>query len=127
MACLGPASPIEQGVIRALAHRYPADEPGQVSAVWNDDYAGAMREVYRAHSDDLDVASLFAEAIMNRTPWQLWDLKSDGPEEGADTPEAIPGLGPGQAPPRGRHHPGLVPKYIYLMETATQPERAQRH
>ena len=24
--------------------------------------------------DDLDVAALFAEALMNRTPWQLWDL-----------------------------------------------------
>ena len=29
---------------------------------WVDDYADAMRDVYRDHSDDLDIASLFAEA-----------------------------------------------------------------
>ena len=40
------------------------------------------------HGDDLDVATLFAEALMNRTPWQLWDLTTGEPAEGADTAEA---------------------------------------
>ena len=39
--------------------------------------------------DDLDVAALFAEALMNRTPWQLWDIATGKPAEGADTLEAM--------------------------------------
>ncbi len=54
------ASPVEQALIRPLAKRYPLNEPGHVTPIWNDDYAAAMREVYRAHQDDLDVAALFA-------------------------------------------------------------------
>ncbi len=84
----------------------------------------AMREVYRAHSDDLDVASLFAEAIMNRTPWQLWDLRSGGPAEGADTLEAIRVLETAMAAPGGTSHPGLLHMYIHLMEMSPHPERA---
>ena len=26
------------------------------------------------YPDDLDVRSIFVEAIMNETPWQMWDL-----------------------------------------------------
>jgi hypothetical protein len=32
-----------------------------------------MRDVYRAHPDEPDVAALFADALMNLTPWALWD------------------------------------------------------
>jgi tetratricopeptide (TPR) repeat protein len=126
MSCLDHASPVEQALIRALAHRYPADEPAQVSPIWNDDYALAMREVYRAHSGDLDVASLFAEAIMNRTPWQLWDLKSGNPAEGADTIEAIRVLETAMGAHGGSSHPGLLHMYIHLMEMSPHPERALR-
>ena len=41
-------------------------------------YANALREVYAAHSSDLEVATLFAEALINRTPWRLWDLDTGG-------------------------------------------------
>jgi len=47
-----------------------------------------MREVYRDHSEDSDIGSLFAEAMMNRTPWSLWNLESGEPADGADTDEA---------------------------------------
>ena len=47
-----------------------------------------MRDVYAAHPDDLDVRALFAEALMNRTPWALWDLSTGEVAEGADTLEA---------------------------------------
>jgi hypothetical protein len=83
------ANSVEQALIRPLAKRYPSNDPEKVNPTWNDDYANQMREVYRAHQDDHDVAALFAEAIMNRTPWQLWDIKTGKPADGADTAEAI--------------------------------------
>jgi hypothetical protein len=85
-----------------------------------------MREVYRAHRNDHDIAALFAEALMNRTPWQLWDIKTGKPAEGADTSEAIAVLERAMAQPRGMQHPGLLHMYIHLMEMSPAPQRALR-
>ena len=123
---LSRASPVEQALIKPLARRYPLNDPEKVTCIWNDDYASAMREVYRAHQDDLDVTALFAEAIMNRTPWALWDIKSGKPAEGADTVEAISVLERAMAVKGGMQHPGLLHMYIHLMEMSPHPERALR-
>ena len=120
------ASPVEQALIRPLAKRYPSNDPEKVTPIWNDDYANEMREVYRAHPDDHDVAALFAEAIMNRTPWQLWDIKTGKPADGADTAEAIAVLERAMAQPRGMQHPGLLHMYIHLMEMSPTPQKALR-
>jgi tetratricopeptide (TPR) repeat protein len=126
LARLDNASSIEQALIKALVHRYPANTPDQVTPTWNDEYANAMREVYRAHTDDLDIATLCAEAILNRTPWQLWNVKTGEPAEGADTLEAIQILERAMGQPGGTRHPGLLHMYIHLMEMSPFPERALR-
>jgi tetratricopeptide (TPR) repeat protein len=118
------ASPVEKALIQPLALRYPLNDPGQVTPIWNDDYAAAMRKVFEAHSRDLDVAALFAEAIMNRTPWQLWDIATGKPAEGADTLEAIDVLEKAMRLPGGDTHPGLLHMYVHLMEMSPTPERA---
>ena len=127
----GGVSDVEQALIGALAQRFPSSSgepwgPEDFEA-WNDAYADAMRAVHRAHGDDLDVCALFAEAIMNRTPWALWDLVTGEPADGAGTVEAVEvleaafaDLGAGGA---GRH-PGLLHMYIHLMEMSPHPERA---
>lgn len=85
------AKPVEQALIRALEQRYQADEAASVEQLfdWNDAYAASMRDVYKAFPDDPDVAALFAEALIDRTPWLLWDLKTGEPAPGADTLEAL--------------------------------------
>ena len=120
------ASPVEKALIKPLAKRYPSKTVEKVTPIWNDEYAAAMREVYLAHMDDLDVTALFAEAIMNRTPWQLWDIKTGKPDEGADTAEAIAVLERAMATPHGMRHPGVLHMYIHLMEMSPYPERALR-
>ena len=88
-----------------------------------------MRDVYARFPDDLDVATLFAEALMNRTPWQLWDLTSGEPASGADTVEAIGVLEAALARMEAAGdglHPGLLHMYIHLMEMSPHPERALR-
>lgn len=118
----------ERALIEAIPHRYPADPEVADFAPWNDAFADAMRAVYQNHPDDLDIASLFAEAIMNRTPWQLWDLPSGQPAEGADTAEAITVLETAfDRLPGAMAHPGLLHMYIHLMEMSPHPERALRH
>ena len=120
------ASAVEQALIKPLAQRYQLDKPDKVTPIWNNDYASAMREVYQAHKGDLDVTALFAEAIMNRTPWKLWDIKTGRPADGADTAEAIAILERAMAAPGGMQHPGLLHMYIHLMEMSPHPERALR-
>jgi tetratricopeptide (TPR) repeat protein len=124
LAC--KAKPVERALITTLLQRYPDDAIAAVTPIWNDDYAAAMRQVYADHGDDLDVAALFAEAIMNRTPWQLWNLETGQPAEGADTLEAIAVLEKAIQAPGGDRHAGLLHMYIHLVEMSPQPERALR-
>ncbi len=126
LALLDSASPAERALIDAIQARYPSPTPIEDCSVWNDDYAAAMRSVYRAFGDDLDVAALFAEALMNRTPWQLWDLGNGEPAEGADTAEAMTALERAFEDQASRRHPGILHMYIHLMEMSPFPERALR-
>jgi tetratricopeptide (TPR) repeat protein len=123
------STPVERALFEALPHRYPAEVPAEDCSIWNDAYAAAMRDVYARFPDDLDVATLFAEALMNRTPWQLWDLTSGEPASGADTVEAIGVLEAALARMEAAGdglHPGLLHMYIHLMEMSPHPERALR-
>lgn len=125
-ARLDKAAPVEQALIRTLVYRYPSRSVEHVDPVWNDNYAAEMRKVYNTYKDDLDIASLHAEALMNRSPWLLWDLKSGKPAEGGDTLEAIEILERAMARPGGMNHPGVLHMYIHLMEMSPHPERALR-
>ncbi len=117
----------EAGLIEALKARYPAREPAEDMTPWNDAYAAAMRLVYNENPEDVDVEALFAEALMNRTPWELWDLKTGTVAEGADTLEARTVLESaiGRLVESGSPaHPGLLHMYIHLMEMSPTPELA---
>jgi tetratricopeptide (TPR) repeat protein len=124
VSCTKSVSAFEAALINALPHRYPDSSPGQNMGLWNDNYAEAMREVYRDFNDDPDVTTLFAEAIMIRTPWAMWDLKTSKTADGADTQEAIEVLEAALARPLAYEHPGLLHMYIHLMEMSPHPERA---
>jgi len=124
MSLIDQASPVERALIAALPHRYPSRVPADDMCHWNDDYAGAMRKVYAEFPDNLEVATLFSEAIMNRTPWALWDLKTGEVADGADTAEAITVLERALHLDGGMEHPGLLHIYIHLMEMSPHPERA---
>ena len=87
------ASPLERALIRALAERYPSPDPTDDFDLWTTAYASAMGEVYAAYGDDLDVAALYADSLMNLTPWALWDLSTGGPADGARTLEVKRGAG----------------------------------
>jgi tetratricopeptide (TPR) repeat protein len=130
-ARIASVSEVEKMLIEALVLRYQSPEPVDQEHYnrWNDEYADGMRCVYREYSDDSDVAALFAEAMMTRTPWALWDLVSGQPAEGASTLESIEVLDraiehidqTNQKP-----HPGLLHMYIHVMEMSPFPERALR-
>ncbi len=120
------ATALEQALISALPARYPTARPRADFVLWNDEYAAAMRNVYESCVGDLDVAALFAEALMNRTPWTLWNLATGQPADGADTTEARAVLETALETEAARSHPGILHMYLHLMEMSPHPELALR-
>jgi tetratricopeptide (TPR) repeat protein len=120
------ATPVEQALIGALRARCPQDRAPAVEecSVWNAAYADSMRTVHRLAPDDLDVATLYADALMNLTPWQLWDIRTGTPAPGSRTTEAREVLERAIATEAGTRHPGLLHMYIHLMEMSPTPEAA---
>ena len=123
------ASGPERALIDAIARRCPSPERPADFNSWVEDYAGAMRDVYREWPRDPDVAVFFADAIMTRTPWKLWNLRTGEPMEGASTLEAqevLEGALRQMEEKGGTPHPGLLHFYIHLMEMSPHPEKALR-
>jgi tetratricopeptide (TPR) repeat protein len=112
------AAPNEEAYIAAMARRFPED-PKADRRKAAEDYRDAMREVVKHFPDDLDAATLFAEAGMNLHPWGLWHV--DGtPEEG--TEEIVATLE--SVIKRDPDHMGAVHYYIHAVEASRNPERA---
>ena len=119
----------EKALIRALAGR--VQKPHTVSQseydLWDDAYAEAMRKVYSDFPENQDVMALFIEAMMTRTPWQLWDVKTGLPAAGADTLEAIAVCEKAIAlvdERREQQHPAILHMHIHLLEMSPTPEQA---
>jgi tetratricopeptide (TPR) repeat protein len=78
-----------------------------------------MGDVVRAYPNDLDAATLYAEAMMDLRPWNYWKQPSGEPYPG--TTEIVAQLERVlQANP---NHPGACHYYIHAVE-AVQPEKA---
>jgi len=105
------ASPVERGLIEAVAKRYAPDPERADRVALDQAYADAMREVQRRHPDDLDVATLTAEALMDLSPWSYWLSES---EPKPATREALALLEGVLA--RDPDHPGANHYLIHVVE-----------
>jgi tetratricopeptide (TPR) repeat protein len=117
-ALAADASESDKAYIDALAKRFPADPKSDLRAAL-EQYRDAMREVMKRYPDDLDAATLFAEAGMNVHPWGLWradGTSEEGTEEIVATLESVIRREP--------NHLGAVHYYIHSVEASSSPERA---
>lgn len=113
------ATPRERDYIAALATRYAA-EPGADRSGLDAAWADAMRAVMKKYPDDLDAAALFAEAVMDKNPWNYWE--ADGSPR-PFTPELIEVLE--SVLGRDPVHPLALHLYIHLTEASPDPRRAE--
>jgi len=130
-ACARHATPLENQLVEALAQRFQQPHPvtGADYDRWDDEYAAAMRRVYHAHKDHHDVAAIFAEALMTRTPWKLWDVRRGVPPANADTYEALEVIERSIALKDSRgetQHVAILHLHIHVTEMSDEPERAMR-
>ena len=108
----------DQAYIQAMAKRFPADPKSDLKTA-AENYRDAMRQLVSEFPDDLDGATLFAEAGMNLHPWGLWH--TDGtPEAGTD--EIVSTLE--SVMKRDPNHLGAIHYYIHAVEASASPERA---
>ena len=125
LACAIGVTPVEEALIRALPDRYPQRVPTENMHVWNHAFADVMRTAFETHPGHLDLRTIFVEALLNLTPWKMWDLPNGQPAQGAATLEAQAALEAAMADdPDAMSHPGLLHLYIHLMEMSPVPEKA---
>ncbi len=116
---------VEQALIRALPARYPQREIVDDMNPWDHDFADAMRSAFAAHPEHLDLRTIYVESLLNLTPWQMWNLATGAPAEGAATLEAQDALEWAMSnDPDAMSHPGLLHLYVHLMEMSPTPEKA---
>jgi tetratricopeptide (TPR) repeat protein len=114
------ASPVERALIEALATRYAEPAPADRRAL-DEAYAQAMAKVWQAYPRDPDVGALYAEALADLHPWDLWT--SDGqPKPGALEIVAVLDDVLAIAP----RHPLANHLYIHALEASPRAAEATR-
>jgi tetratricopeptide (TPR) repeat protein len=113
-------SPVDQALIGALEKRYPNAQPLDpvTAAPVLSAYASAMKEVAARFPNDLDVQTLYAEALMNTNAWKLWTADgkpAPGTQEILATLESVLQRDP--------THPGANHYYIHAVEASPQPQK----
>src|SRR4030095_13362067 len=68
----GAATAREQALIAAVAERYSADPKAERLAL-NAAYAAAMQRLVAQYPDDDNIRVLYAEALMDLSPWDYWE------------------------------------------------------
>ncbi len=115
----GRATPVERALIAAIARRYRgagAVDPSNSKPLLHA-YVDAMRSVAKRYPDDLDVQTMYAEALMNTNPWKLWN--ADGsPNPGTAT--IVSTLR--HVLDKDPRHPGANHYYVHAVEASAHPE-----
>jgi len=108
----------ERDLIAAVVRRYTNDAAADLKAL-SVDYSKAMADVHRKYPDDADIATLYAESMMDLRPWKFWT--NDGkPNEG--TEEIVRVLE--EVLKKSPNHVGANHYYIHTVEASRNPERA---
>ena len=113
------ASAREQALISALEKRYTGNAEQRKA---NDKaYAAAMRDVHGQFANDLDIAVLYVESMMDLNSWGYW-MRDGYPLKGTTEIVALTE----SVLKRNPNHPGAAHFYIHLVESTSTPERAEK-
>ena len=115
----GGATAPEQALIAALATRY-ADDPKAERAPLDAAYAEALAAAAARFPQLDDVQALYAEALMDLSPWDYWETGGAAPK--GKTGEIVRVLE--EVLKRNPDHPGAIHFYIHTMEASSAPEKA---
>ncbi len=117
LAALDDESPVERALVQAVRERYQWPVPSDRTPL-DQRYADAMEAAWHQFPDDADVATLFAEALMDLQPWDLWT--GAGVPKGR-TLEVVAVLERVLA--KTPQHPGANHFYIHAIEASPWPQK----
>ncbi|SIQ79899.1 tetratricopeptide repeat protein [Maribacter ulvicola] len=112
------ASQKEKDLINALSERYvqfPIQNRGSLDLA----YSNALGEVYRKYPDDVNIAVMYAESIMDMFPFDLWDENGNPKERTTEIIQVI-----NSALEIDPRHPGAHHFKIHMLEASLHPEDA---
>lgn len=120
VALIENADARERALIEAAAKRY-SDDVGLNRAQLDAAYADAMAEVYAAYPDDQDIATLYAEALMDTSPWDYWERDFSSPrphiKTAIDTINKVLAANP--------DHYGAIHLHIHLYEASVRVQESE--
>ncbi len=111
-------SPLEQGLIAALAKRY-SESPPEDRKPLDQAYADAMHELWAKYPNEPDVGAIYAESLMDLWPWDLWQkagAANPDTREVMQTLEAVLDQSP--------DHPLALHLYIHTLEASGEVAKA---
>jgi tetratricopeptide (TPR) repeat protein len=108
----------ERAYINALGKRF-CDCPNPNRRQQAIDFKDAMRDLAQSYPDDLDAATLYAQAMMNLSPAGLWN---DDGTPGENTAEILSVLE--SVLKRDPRHLGAIHYYFHAVEASPHPEKA---
>src|ERR1700761_685211 len=107
-------------LIAALSARYTDDAKADRKPL-DAAYAAAMEKVAAKFPGDDEIAVLYAESVMDESPWNYWQPGGHEP-----TPQAAPIVPTlGRVLARNPGHPGAAHFYIHAVEASDRPQRSQ--
>ena len=108
----------EKALIKAMQVRYSNDSTQKRDDL-NQQYADKMKELYKKFPSDAEIGALYADALMNQHPWDLW--QHDGqPKPWTPQIEKVLESILKYAP----NHPGANHYYIHTMEASPYAAKA---
>jgi tetratricopeptide (TPR) repeat protein len=115
-------SPREQALIAAISVRYGDDSKADRKEL-DAAYAAAMSKAAEKFPDDNQIAVLYAESVMDLSPWNYW--QPGGQEPNPQSAPIVPALERVLA--NDPTHFGAIHYYIHAVEASDRPERAEPH
>ena len=113
------ATAFEKALIDAMAIRYTSDSTDATRVQLNQDYTDMMQNVYKNHPVFPDAKALYADAMMQQHPWDLWNVNGTPKPWTPRIRQVLEKLLV-QSP----LHPGANHYYIHVLESSPFADKA---
>lgn len=118
---------IAKQLLNAQELLFRSNEPvsDETFDAYHGEYAQQMMQLARKHPDQPDVVALACEALMNCTPWQLWNIDDKNIANGSQVEQVLKMLQPLLADLHpAKSHPGILHLHIHALEMSPYPQQA---